>query len=148
MLFGQYYLEATVELFIILGAIFFNLLLIVLIYRKPNKNVKLLCFDQIYIGHAIVDGVTGLVDIPFFHIENFFGYWPFGNAFSVSWASFDNSINTITALHMLYMSYVRMRSLKCPMTFYNELLIRKPKLTMLFMWLFGMSGKLYYILSK
>ena len=42
------------------------------------KTRPLNMFDQILVGQAIVNGVTGLVDISLYHFCLVFGYWPFG----------------------------------------------------------------------
>ncbi len=141
--FARSYLISILEILLILAIVSFNLLLILMIYFKPRPRLgkHLSCFDQIYIGHATVNGLTGLLDVPLFHVENIFEYWPLGSYSSLYWACFDNSINTITALHMFYMSYVRMRSLVCPHSFANERLIRSPALSMLGIWVLGAAGK-------
>ena len=119
------------ELFLAFSAFLANLLVVILIYLKPAKiNV----FDQILIAHSIVDGLTGLVDIPLFHIQDLFGYWPMGDVLCRIWSSYDNNINTTTNLHMLYMSWVRYRSIKAPKTFTHEFLIRKPYYVVICIW--------------
>jgi len=42
---------------------------------------------------GLVDGLTGIVDIPFFHVNDIFGYWPFGSLSAQLWTSYDNNIN-------------------------------------------------------
>ena len=129
---------ALIEIILIIGTVLANLTVGLLIYKHSKR--KLTCFDQILIGHAIVEGLTGLIDVPFFHIFNIFDYWALGPSLSLFWTCFDNSINTITTFNMLYISWVRMRSMQSPTNFRKELLIKKPWLTMLFIWIFGFSG--------
>jgi len=140
--FSHSFLVSILEILLILSTVFFNLLLILLIYFKPRlrREKHLTCFDKIYIGQAFVDGITGLLDVPLFHIENIFDYWPLGKSLGIYAACLDNTLNTIASLHMFYMSYVRMRSLLSPHTFYNERLIRSPTKSMLSIWLFGALG--------
>ena len=65
-----------------------NALVIVLIKRNSLKqNV----FDQILIGHAVVDGLTGFIGIPFYHLYLLFDYWPLGQSLKVNFK--DNLIN-------------------------------------------------------
>jgi hypothetical protein len=40
-----------------------------------------------------VNVVTGLIDIPFFHVSDIFGYWPFGKTSAIIWSVYDNNIN-------------------------------------------------------
>ena len=60
-LFQTRYEESFLEFGLAIGTVLLNLLVAILIFTKP---VKLSVFDQILIGHCIVDGVTGLIDIP------------------------------------------------------------------------------------
>jgi hypothetical protein len=90
-------------------------------------------------GHAIVDGLTGIIDIPFYHVYNLFGYWPFSKSLALYWASYDNNINLITSLHMLYASYARLRSLYDPNNYRDEFLMKRPYLVMLCLWIFGLT---------
>ena len=121
-----------------------NLLVIVMIYAKP---VHLTIFDKILIGHCIVNGLTGLIDIPIFHIYTFFGYWPFHSFFCYFFASYDNNINTTTSLHMFYITYVRVRSIQAPKTYNKELLMRRPEAVMACIWAFGLGVWTPIILS-
>jgi hypothetical protein len=108
-----------------------------LIIHKLRNKISI--YDQIIIGNCIVDGLTGVVDVPFFLIANIFGYWPFGKALSLYWASYDNNINTTTALHMLYMIYVSIRNVKNPKSYKKEIIIRKPYIVMACIWAIGLT---------
>ena len=79
-----------------------------------------------------------MIDVPFFVINQIFGYWPFGNKLSLYWASYDNTINTTTNLHMLYIIYMTLRSIKAPSTFKNEYLIKKPYILIIIFWAVGL----------
>ena len=103
-------------------------------------------FDKILIGLCFVDGLVAVIDIPIFHVMDIFGYNPFGYGLTFSWSLFDNSINTITNLHMLYLSWAQYRSINSPMNFKGELLFRKPYLMMLFIWVFSMISWLPFVL--
>jgi hypothetical protein len=135
--FRQNILESVAGLFIIIGTCSLNFLVILILLRKPASTKSV--FDTILMGHSIVDGLTGLVDIPFFHINTIFKYWPLGKITSLLWASFDNNINTTTNMHMLYMCWVRLRSIKAPRTFKNEFLIRKNHSVMILLWFIGLG---------
>ena len=82
--------------------------------------------------------MTGVIDIPFYHVHNLFGYWPFNKNLALFWASYDNNINLITSLHMLYASYARLRSIVAPNSYRNEFLMKRPYLVMLGLWIFGL----------
>jgi hypothetical protein len=115
-----------------LGTFIFNLLVIVLLWFR--KTGKLSIFNKVLIGHAFVDGLTGLIDIPLFHISSIFGYWPLPRIIAEFWAIYDSNINSTTSLHMLYMSYIRLRSIQSPRHYSNEFLIKSPALMMLSFW--------------
>lgn len=82
--------------------------------------------------------LKGLLDVPFFHLVRLFGYWPLGRTSALLWATFDNGINSITNLHMLYMTWARLRSIRAPNTYEKELLARSPSLVCLLIWLGGL----------
>ena len=84
-----------------------------------------------------MDGACGLIDLPFYHIQVIMGYWPLDPNIAIIWAVYDNNINWTTNLHMLYLSYVRLRSFQSPKKFVNEILIRKPLLMMFGFWISG-----------
>ena len=108
-----------------------------LIIHKLRSKISI--HDQIIIGNCIVDGLTGIVDVPLFLISNIFGYWPFGKGLSLYWASYDNNINTTTALHMLYMIYVTIRHMQAPDSYKKEILICKPYIVMACIWAIGLT---------
>lgn len=62
-----------------------------------------------------------------------------GKIYGTMWASFDSGIDTITCVHMLYISFVIFRSLKAPFSYRRELLIKHSHLVMAFIWVFGLS---------
>ena len=99
-----------------------------------RKTGKLSIFNKVLIGHAFVDGLTGLIDMPLFHISSIFGYWPLSSVIGELWAIYDSNINLTTSLHMLYMSYIRLRSIQSPRHYSNEFLIKSPVLMMLSFW--------------
>jgi hypothetical protein len=77
--------------------------------------------------------------VPFFHLQDIFGYWPLPKLLSYFWASYDNNINTTCNLTMLYMCWARYRSVAVPTTFKNEILIKNPKTVMASIWVIGLS---------
>lgn len=135
--------QALTELSVAFFAFLFNLLVIISIVTEEGKTNT---FDTILIGHSIVDGLTGLIDIPLFHIKNFFGYWPLPPWLSTMWSCYDNNINFTTNMHMLYMSYVRLRSIKAPKSYEREILIRHPWRIMISFWAIGLGFWVSYIL--
>jgi hypothetical protein len=113
---------------------FFNILVIKMIQDKKEKKVV---FDDILMTHAIVDGVVGGIDLPFFHIFTIIGKWPFGKVPCILWNSLDSSINAISMFHMLYMSWVRLMSILQPQTYLQNRIVKYPLRISLLCWLTG-----------
>lgn len=128
-------LIGVLGILIVLLAVVFNTLVIVILARKPPT--KMTVFDRLMIAHCVVDGLTGLVDVPFFHFQSVMGFWPFGRIPSLLWTSYDNGINVITNLHMLWMTFIRLRSISVPSSFEKELLARRPVLVSALIWSIG-----------
>jgi hypothetical protein len=128
--------RAVLELLLVVSAILFNLVVIAMIYYN---SITWTVFDQILVGHCILQALTAAVDIPFFHIDHMFGYWPLPKFTSYMWASYDNSINTTTNLTMLFMCWARLRSIVEPCKFKDEFLIKHPKVVMAFTWVIGLT---------
>jgi hypothetical protein len=84
--------QSIAQIFLFVGTILVNFLVITLLYVRP---IKISIFDQILIGYCLVNGITGIVDIPFYHVWNIFGYWPFGKIPSMLWVSYLIIINCI-----------------------------------------------------
>lgn len=121
-----------------LSTAFFNLLVVVLISRQSKTKTV---FDKIFIGHAFVDFLVGLFVIPPFCIYTVFGYWPFGKLMCQLYISLDYTICHVGILHMVFLSYARLRSLISPKTFSTELVIHNCCLTILALW--GFSALLW-----
>ena len=83
--------------------------------------------------------IQGVVDVPLYLMSNLFSYWPFGPIISRYWASYDNNIKTTTNLHMLYLIYTTIRSIKAPRSFQNELLIKRPIVILFIFWIIGFT---------
>lgn len=126
----------TFEIFLILSAAACNSFVIISIYFY---SVSYTVFDQILIGHCLIQALTATVDIPFFHFMDVFGYWPLHKAASMVWSIYDNNINTTTNLTVLYMCWARLRSIQQPIKFKDELLIKWPKVVMASIWAFGLG---------
>lgn len=121
-----------------LGTVIANILVIVLLWLS-HKSGKMTVFDKVIIGHAFVDGLTGIISMPIFHISSLFGYWPLPDIIARLFATYDNNINTTTSLHMLYMSYIRLRSIQSPKHYLNEKLIKRPILMMVSFWAISLT---------
>lgn len=118
--------------------VFFTVVLNALVIAiLARKQTKLNVFDHLMIAHCIVDGLTGLLNVPFVHIHSVMGYWPFGTIGSLLWASFDNGINFITNVHMLLITFIRFRSIKAPNTFEKEFLTRNSVIICASIWFIG-----------
>ena len=129
-------LKSSLELFLIILVIGFNLILTLFIIFQNNFNIPL--FGQIIISHCIVEGFTGIFDIPFYHINDLFNYWPLSKKLSYFWNIFDNNINFITNFHMFYISWILIRSIKKPKGFKNEFLIKKRISIIITFWIIGL----------
>jgi hypothetical protein len=104
-----------------------------------NKSASLSVFDKILVNHCLIQGITALIDIPLYHVQEMFGYFPFGLYPSLVWSIYDNSINVTTNLNMLYMCWARLRCVMAPGSFSQDLLMRKPLTFMILMWLIDLS---------
>jgi hypothetical protein len=135
-LFSHQPVFAILQILIPIGVIIFNSLVLISMIIGSNRHVT--CFDQILVGHCIVNGITGIVDIPFYHIFYQFGYWPFGSLTATLWSSYDNNINLNTSLHMTYACYAKLRSIQSPKGYKRENLLRKPYLIIMSIWLFSL----------
>jgi hypothetical protein len=133
--FSNIFLCGTIlEIGLGISTLIFNMIVFKMIYNKKEKKVV---FDQILMAHAIVDGVVGGIDLPFYHTYTIIGKWPFGEVPCILWNSLDSSLNTITILHMLYMSWVRVMSIIQPKTYLKNKIIKHPFLVSLLCWLTG-----------
>ena len=102
-----------------------------------TRNRKKFVFDKILMAHTIVDFVVGGIDLPIYHIFTVFGYWPFSETACIMWSSLDSSLNTITILHMLYMSYARIQSIINPKQYHYGFLIKRTPLVCISIWFIG-----------
>ncbi|RNA42047.1 hypothetical protein BpHYR1_021753 [Brachionus plicatilis] len=84
-----------------------------------------------------MDLITCLLDYPFFFITILFDYFPLHITIAQIWASYDNNINTTTALHMLYMSVVLLKSVKKPLKLKNDCLVKRFKVIIFSIWTFS-----------
>lgn len=117
--------------------LFFLTLVSNAILAKNLLKNYLTIYDKIALAMCIMDMVTCLIDYPIYLIGNMFNYFPLSRTVAHIWASYDNNINTTTALHMLYMSLVLMKSVKQPLKFKNDFLVRQFKLIIISIWTFG-----------
>lgn len=127
---------SILELGLVVGIMSANLIVIIFILRKKQPKT---IFDKILIGHSIVDGLTGLLDVPYFHIYSLFEFWPMGETMCFLWNSYDTNMNTITNLHMLYMTWVRIRCILAPKSYLNETIIKHPITVMILIWIIGFT---------
>ena len=65
--------HCVLELFLAASVVFLNSLVVVCMIFGSNKKT---CFDKILFGYCLVDGITGLFDIPLYHFRDAFCYWP------------------------------------------------------------------------
>lgn len=106
--------------FVIL-TIVLNSTLVILLVRKPSKTSV---FDHVLIAHCLINIFVGLLILPFYHFFYLFTYWPFGEFSSLFWTAFDSSKNSITNLTVLYITWIRFRSVKAPSSFEREFICR------------------------
>jgi hypothetical protein len=124
--------ESILSWLLIFSTIFANLIVIILIHRNSDK---ITLFDQILINHCLLDGLTGLVGIPFYHINSIFGYWPFSSLTATLWSIFDTSKITVSNLNMLYLSWSRLRSIQNPTAYTNEFIFKQSIYLIISIWL-------------
>jgi hypothetical protein len=124
--------ESILSWLLIFSTIIANLFVILLIHRNSDK---ITIFDQILINHCLLDGLTGLVDIPFYHINSIFGYWPFSLTTATLWSIYDTSTITATNLNMLYLSWSRLRSIQNPTSYTNEFIFKQSIYVIISIWL-------------
>jgi hypothetical protein len=127
---------SVLELLVAFGAALVNGFNIFCLFVGSTKRT---CFDEILVGYCLVNGITGLIDIPFFHVSDIFGYWPFGMSSALVWSTYDNNINWNTAAHMFYASYARLRSLQNPKGYSQEILLKKPFIVMILIWIISIG---------
>ena len=127
---------AIFELFLIFSTIFLNFFVIAIIFSHRSPKT---IYDIIIIGHSISNLLSGLLIMPFFQIQETFDFWAIGRLSSMLWVSLDKTITTVTNLHMLYMSYVRLRSIISPKQYTKELLIKHPLVMIICFWVFSLS---------
>lgn len=114
--------------------VLFNAIVIISLARKElRSNI----FNKLIICHCFIDAVTGGLDAPFYITIDMFNYWPLSPTLGLVWTAFDSGINTVNNTSMLYLTYVRMRSIKAPNTFEKELLIRRPYFMIILYWIIG-----------
>jgi hypothetical protein len=65
--------KVVFELLLAASVVFLNSLVVICMIFGSNKKT---CFDKILFGYCLVDGITGLFDIPLYHFRDVFGYWP------------------------------------------------------------------------
>ena len=129
-------LKSSLQIILIFLVIGFNLILTLLIIFKNNCHTSL--FGQIIISHCIVEGSTGIFDIPFYHINDVFNYWPLSKNLNYFWNIFDNNINFITNFHMFYITWFLVQSIKTPKGFQNEFLIKRRISIIITFWIIGL----------
>ena len=72
-----------------------NAIVIFLLFRRKNKQTV---FDRILLSHAFVDMMTNLIDLPIYHINSIFHYFPFGRNVCFFHLIIDHSSSTIEVI--------------------------------------------------
>jgi hypothetical protein len=124
------------QLILICSAVIANIIIVNIIYFK---SARLTSYDKILMNHCFIQGFTALVDVPFFHINAMFGFFPCGRVLGLLWAIYDNNINMTTNFNMLYMCWVRWRCIAAPKSFNSEFIIRKPITMCCLIWACGLG---------
>jgi hypothetical protein len=122
-LFLQNITTSILYYLLIITVILFNFLVIFLVKRN---SMKLTLFDKIMIIHCIVNAFRGITNMPLNHIITLFEYWPFDSISGRIYGSLNSSLNTITNLIMLYLTFARLRKIQYPRTYKQEVLFKKP----------------------
>jgi hypothetical protein len=133
--FQQEITNSLLTVVLIVGVVTLNALVIILIIK--NNSTDLNVFNKILLSYTILDCITGLIDITFYHVYTLFAYWPFDLTSSRIWFSYDNSVNTISCFHMLYICWSRLRCVQKPVSYKKEFLLRKSNYIILLIWISG-----------
>jgi hypothetical protein len=72
-----------------------NSIVIFLLFRRNNKQTV---FDGILLSHAFVDMMTNSIDLPIYHINSIFNYFPFGKGMCFFHLTIDQSSSTIEVI--------------------------------------------------
>ena len=121
-----------------ISVVFLNLLVITKFLQNNTKRQrKMNIFDRILIINCVIDACNGLFNISLKHLVDIFGYWPLGDSLSIFWTIYDQNHHTISSFNMLYMSWIRFRSIKKAHTFSKELMTRYAIFNMFLFWLSG-----------
>lgn len=125
-------LEITIYcIIVIFGGLILNILAM---YLLSTKTSHITVFDKIFISHAFVDLLTGVVDFPFMYFISIFHYWPFSKTFCIYYVAFDNILATVEVLHIVFMSWARIRCILSPTNYSNQLILKHPYLFILLLW--------------
>ena len=81
----------------------------------------------------------GVVDLLIYHIYTIFGYWPFSKIACILWSSLDSSLNLLTLLHMLYLTWARIKSILKPRIYTESFLVKRPYQVLICIWIFSVS---------
>lgn len=76
-----------------------NSIVIFLLFRRNNKQTV---FDGILLSHAFVDMITNSIDLPIYHINSIFNYFPFGKGMCFFHLIIDQSSSTIEVIFFKY----------------------------------------------
>lgn len=133
----QFYISRSliINTFYIVFSLSTALLNLVVIYLIQQHKKSKTVFDKIFIGHAFVDFLVGILVIPLFCIYSMFDYWPFSKIFCHIYVSLDFTICHVGILHMVYLSYARLRSLISPKNYQAEFFIANSGVTMFGLWI-------------
>lgn len=134
--FATEYLGKTIGLLLLAFLITISNV-IVIVSLSVQTSSQSVIFDEILIGYCIVNGITGLIDMPLTHFSYVFQYWPLGSTLGEIAVIMDNGLATVTLLHMAYLSFVRMEAVKLPGTFKHNFIIRRPIIVMPILWICG-----------
>ena len=128
-------LTTFLEISLCIGTVIVNSKLIWIVLNKNDKTV----FDKIYFCHAIVDLIFGGLDLPFYHIYNSFNFWPFSKIVCILWNTLDNAIITISILHMMFLSWARIESIRDPKEYLNKNIVKHPYISSITIWVMGLA---------
>lgn len=107
----------------------------VFFYLFLRKGGQRTVFEQILISHAICDFINGICVLPLFDIEFIFEFWPLGKEACMYFLTLDTITGTLSIIHVLYLSYVRMRCILAPKKYLQERIIRNNVKVLLLQWI-------------
>jgi hypothetical protein len=110
-------------------------------HTKNNTHTALTnhtnIFDKILIANSVVNFVAGTVNLLFYLVEFEFANWPLGLFVCAIHMGLESMLGTVEILHILLLSFFRIRSILSPKTYAKEFMIKNFMYTLTLLWIFS-----------